>query len=260
MRLVTKFALGLALLCFLLPATAHAWGKTGHRVVGRIAENHLTPEAAAAVAELLAPEELAYVGTWSDWIRSDRAWDHASPWHYVSIEDDETYETTEKNPAGDILAKLQEFEDQLRDPDTPRQKKVEAVKWLNHLIGDLHQPLHVGRRADRGGNGIAVIWFDEPDNLHNVWDNSIIDHEDLSFSEWVEWLGTPTPEQVQAWQGTTYLDWANESFALRSQVYDLNGGRLSWQYVFKNRETLKERLLRAGVRLAGVLNSVFAEE
>ncbi len=247
-------------LLLLLPTYAYPWGKNGHRIVGRIAENHLTPEAAKAVEELLAPEQLAYVGPWADWIRSDPERPDHGPWHYVSIEDDETYETTEKNPKGDILVKIQDFEKQLRDPKTTRQERIDAIKWLNHLIGDLHQPLHVGRRGDRGGNDTEVLWFSDEDNLHSVWDTALIEHEALSFTEFAELIDHPTEAQIKQWQSTGPMEWAKESFALRSQVYDLGGGRLSWGYVYKNLPTVRERLLQAGVRLAGLLNGVFAGE
>jgi hypothetical protein len=247
-------------LLLLLPTYAYPWGKNGHRIVGRIAENHLTPEAAQAVEELLAPEPLAYAGTWADWIRSDPAWNHADAWHYVTIEDGETYETSTKNRRGDILEAILRFEAELRHPETPDQQRREALLWLIHLVGDIHQPLHVGRGADRGGNSIGVVWFDEPENLHSVWDTALIEHEQLSFTEWVERIDHPTPEQLATWQSTGPLEWAQESFVLRSQVYAMDGGRLSWSYVYKNLPTVRERLLQAGVRLAGVLNGIFAAE
>jgi len=240
------------------PTAAFAWGSNGHRIVGRIAANHLTGEAARAVECLLGPESLAQVSTWPDEIRSDPDWKKADPWHFISIDDGETLETTERNPAGDVLEALQRFEAVLRDPQATPQAKREALKFLVHFVGDVHQPLHVGRRADLGGNKVEVLWFAAPSNLHSVWDSQIIENEKLSYSEFVEFIDHPTLEELKTWQGTTYADWARESKDLRERVYQIGDGKLSYGYVYEKIPVIKRRLLQAGVRLAGLLNNVFA--
>jgi S1/P1 Nuclease len=241
----------------LVPAfapAALAWGNLGHRAVGRIAERHLTPQATRAVAELLAPEELAYVTTWADEIRPDPAWAKAAPWHYVTIPNGETYDSSKKDAGGDILEAIPRFERTLADRDAPRAERVQALKWLGHLVGDLHQPLHVGRGDDRGGNDILVLWFNEPTNLHAVWDNKIIETAELSFSELAALVDHPTPEQVREWQGTGPRAWALESQQLRDACYVLGDRKLAFPYVHDHWPTVQQRLLQAGVRLAGELN------
>lgn len=237
---------------------ASAWGPNGHRIVGRIAENHLTEEAARAVDCLIGPETLAQVSTWPDDIRSDPSWTKATPWHFISVDDNETVETTERNPAGDVLEAMQRFEAVLRDPQADPQAKREALKFLVHFVGDVHQPLHVGRRADRGGNSVEVMFFAEKTNLHSVWDSGLIENEKLSFSEFVSFIDHPTLEEIKTWQGSTYTDWVVESKGFRERVYKVGDGKLSFQYVYDNIPLVKRRLLQAGVRLAGVLNAVFA--
>lgn len=168
-----------AILCALLlaaPTAAFAWGPNGHRIVGRIAENHLTDEASRAVACLIGPESLAQVSTWPDEIRSDPAWKKSAPWHYISIDDGETLTTTQRDPAGDVLEALQRFEAALRDPQATPDAKREALKFLVHFVGDVHQPLHVGRRDDLGGNRVEAFWFAEKTNLHSVWDFQLIEN------------------------------------------------------------------------------------
>jgi hypothetical protein len=245
-------------LLLLAPSLALPWGSIGHRIVGRIAEQHLSPEARQHVQALLGSESLAQVSTWPDEIRSDPAWKHADLWHYVSIADDETYETVPKNPAGDVVEVLQRFTGVLRDPQAAPQDKVVAVKFLVHLVGDIHQPLHVGRREDQGGNTIQVQWFGAPSNLHKVWDEQLIEAEKLSFSEFAGFLAPPTAAEIATWQQSIVLDWVREAMSLRPQVYDIGDGQLSYAYIFKQMPTVKERLLRAGVRLAGLLNTIFA--
>ncbi len=242
----------------LVPAIAHAWGANGHRIVGRIAEQHLTAEAERGVAELIAPDTLAEVGPWADEIRSDPAWDSTHTWHWVSIDDGESYRTTEKSPTGDVIEAIGRMEATLRRPEAGREDKQVALKFLVHLVADVHQPLHVGRRADRGGNEVEVSWFGEPSDLHTVWDTGLIASQKLSFTEFVAFLDPPPPEEIRTWQGTDTLAWANESYALRESVYAIGDGQLEYDYVYAHLPVVKRRLLQAGVRLAGVLNSIFA--
>lgn len=255
MRLIARWLLLTVLLTFDFPACA--WGPTGHRAVGRFTEKYLTAKAARAVKDLLGPNSLAEAGTWADEIRSDSAWKHAYTWHFVSIEDDETYETSKKEPAGDILVKLDHFESALRNAKASRDERVIALKFFVHLVADIHQPLHVGRRDDRGGNNIAVNWHGRPENLHRVWDSLMIDGERLSFTELAEFLDPPSAQQIAAWQKTGYLDWASESRELRAGVYDIGDGQLGYDYSYKNFPVVEERLRQAAVRLAGKLNSIF---
>jgi hypothetical protein len=250
----------LILLSLAVPSTALAWGPNGHRIVGRIAMNHLTDEAARAVECLIGPESLAQVSTWPDEIRSDPNWAKAAPWHFISIDDNETLETTARDPKGDVVEAIQRLEGVLRNQQASRQDRQEALKFLVHFVGDIHNPLHVGRRADRGGNEIKVTLFGEPTNLHSVWDTGLIESEKLSYSEFVEFIDHPTQQELQTWQATPLTEWVKESKALRTKVYTLPAdNKLSFEYSYVNLPTVKQRLLQAGVRLAAMLNSVFAQ-
>jgi hypothetical protein len=245
---------------FLLPVLAFSWGKTGHRVVGQIAENHLSPKAAAAVRDLLGPDSLAEIANWADEIRSDPSWKRADPWHYVNIPDGETYEAMSKNPAGDIIVAMKRFEATLRNPAAPKEERIQALKFLVHMIGDIHQPLHAGKRDDLGGNRVSVHWFRsvEATNLHTVWDDLIIEQEKLSFTEWTRFLDHPTAAELKEWQGSNYTAWMEESYKLRDRCYDFKPELpLSYDYVYKSLPIVKQRLLQAGVRLAGTLNGIF---
>jgi S1/P1 Nuclease len=233
---------------------ATAWGPTGHRAVGRVAERHLTPQAALAVSELIAPEQLAYVTTWADDIRSEPDWAKAEPWHWVTIPDGQTYDSSPKHTGGDVLEAIARFEKVLADRTAPRLERIRALKWLSHLIGDLHQPLHVGRGDDRGGNEVLVLWFNEPSNLHSVWDSKMIESSQLSFSELAELVNHPTAEQVREWQATGPREWARESQDLRAAYYAIGDRRLSYRYLHDHWLTVERRLVQAGVRLAGELN------
>ncbi|HUP42959.1 MAG TPA: S1/P1 nuclease, partial [Thermoanaerobaculia bacterium] len=139
-----------------------------------------------------------------------------------------------------------------------REDRVQALRFLVHFVGDVHQPLHVGRRADRGGNEILVLWFGEPTNLHSVWDGRMIESEELSFTELARFIDHPTPEELAAWRAGGYREWIAESFALRPEVYDLGDRRLGYGYAYEKLPIVRRRLLQAGVRLAGLLETIFA--
>jgi nuclease S1 len=258
----------LALAAAVAPAPAWGWGANGHRVVGEVAERHLSSQARRQIAVLLDGESLAEAATWPDEIRSDPAWARATPWHYLSIDDPETLATTARAPEGDVLEALERFEAVLRDPAASNEEKADALRFYVHFTGDVHQPLHVGRRADRGGNSIRVKWFGEETNLHSVWDVGLIESEKLSFTELTRFIDDPTPAQVARWQAAPYETWVRESFCLRSRVYDFGSEaapnpaeppNLGWAYAFHNLPLVKERLLAAGVRLAGRLDAIFAD-
>lgn len=246
-------AIGLLFAC----APGYTWGPTGHRLVARIAEDRLSPKAQYAVEDLLGPENLLQVSTWADEIRAGPGWRGTPPWHYVNIDDGETYATARKDPRGDIITQMRRFEAVLRDPQAGRQDKTVALKFLVHFVGDVHQPLHVGRRADRGGNEINVVWLGHPTSLHEVWDSLMIDSEKLGFSELSEFLEHYSKEQIEMWGKSGYLDWAEESYNLREKVYDIGDGRLGYDYIYRNRSPIRLRLVQAGIRLAGLLNSIF---
>jgi hypothetical protein len=247
------FAIG-----FLACGPALAWGPVGHRTVGEIAEHHLTRRARAEVSRLIAPLALADVSTWADEIRYLPEWKHADPWHYISIDDGETLATTARSPKGDVLEAMERMERTLGDRAATPIQRAEALKFLVHLVGDVHQPLHVGRRDDAGANKVEVTFNGRPIDLHWVWDALIINDQGYSYSELARALDHPTPQQIRAWQASTFADWIGESQALRPLVYRLpEDKKINYLYAFERWPAIQQRLLQAGVRLAGRLNAIF---
>ncbi|HEX6375581.1 MAG TPA: S1/P1 nuclease [Allosphingosinicella sp.] len=251
----------LALLCCALPASpALAWGQTGHRVTGAVAERYLSGAARANVQLLLGTETLAQAATWPDDMRSDPAefWQKtASPFHYVTVPAGSTHSATGAPPEGDAVTALERFAQVLRDPDASAADKRLALRFTIHIIGDLHQPLHAGRPGDRGGNDVKVTLFGAQTNLHSVWDSGMIDARQLSHGELAEWLvGAITPAQVVAWSNPDPQIWIAESVALRETLYPANP-KLSYAYAYQHGAALDGRLSRGGVRIAAYLNRIF---
>ncbi len=243
-----------------IPPTAFGWGKTGHRVSGQLAEAHLTSEARIAIAALLGDETLAEVSTYADEMRSDPSefWQKtASPWHYVTVPPGRTYDDADVPPQGDAVTALLRFASTLRDADSSLADKRLALKFAVHIVADLHQPLHVGNGRDRGGNDVAVTFFGRPTNLHAVWDEALIDHEQLSYSELAGQLARhTTAAETLAWLDPEPRTWIAESLALREEIYPAERD-LRWEYVFHYLPAAKLRLRQSGVRLAAWLNRVF---
>lgn len=252
-----KAILSLSLLTFLLP-TSHSWGPTGHRVVGLIAEQHLSKKTLKNVQDVLQNETLAEVSTFMDFIRSNRNYNHMSPWHYCTIPDGQTYEEAGTPEQGDVIVTIERLMAELKSKTFTDEDEKFALKMLVHLVGDIHQPLHVGNGTDRGGNDIKVEYFFRSSNLHRVWDSGIINEQKYSYTEYADWINHPTEAQVRSWQSTTVRQWAKESSDLREQVYNIpDDKKLSYRYNYDQIETLNLRLLQAGVRLAGVLEDIY---
>jgi hypothetical protein len=129
---------------------------------------------------------------------------------------------------------------------------------LVHLIGDIHQPLHVGNGKDRGGNDFKVNWFNEESNLHKIWDSEIINYQDLSYTEYADWVDQDI-FWVESLNDKSVIEWALESKKIRvNGLYpDTNNLNLSYDYNFQHIETLNSQLLKAGFRLAMVLNKIY---
>ena len=255
-----KFNVKAILLLSFLSTSTFALGPNGHRIVADIAENNLTSDAKAALMQITNGDPLAKLANWPDEIRSDKHWDFAKPWHYVSVDDDESFVGLARAKDGDVLKALSDFEQQLRDKTLSREKKWQALAFYIHFTGDIHQPLHVGRRDDRGGNDINVNWFGKETRLHAVWDSSLIDNQKLSYTEYANFLNNYTQSTVATWQAANYLDWAKDSKALRDKVYDLPKDKnIGYQYAYKNTPLLNKQMSKAGVRLAGKLNEIFKD-
>jgi hypothetical protein len=215
-----------------------------------IAEKCLNKKAKKELLRILGGQSLAMASTWMDEIRSDSTYDYMSDWHWVTIQDGQTYEQCEKNPNGDVVQTIERMILELKSKKLSAKEEVEHLKILIHLIGDIHQPLHVGGGNDRGGNDVSYVV--QHSNLHRVWDSDMIDDTHLSYTELGESLEKPSTEKLNSWQKSSVRDWATESMSFRKRVYDYGNGKLGYRYAYLNFEIVRERLLQSGVRLAGI--------
>jgi hypothetical protein len=248
------------LLVLCLSSKVFAWGNEGHAIVAQIGEDHLLPNARAAILKLLPNTKLASVASWADAIKQDQQWVHTKPWHFVNIPDGEDYTQAARDPEGNVVTAISDMVKVLKNPSSSTADKQNALKFLVHLVGDIHQPLHAGRTTDRGGNDIKVMFQGRETNLHAIWDSGIIDTAKMDFATYArtlqtQKLGYDIPE-------FSFSQVLTEDIALRKALYNFktnsNGEvQLDQAYVSANLAALNSRLLVGGMRLAQLLNTVF---
>lgn len=263
-------AIFLVILC--LPIPSFAWGPEGHEIVADIARVRLNQAARRHVRELLGSDDLASISTWADDVRPLRLETYG--WHFVDIpwnsqgfsqprdcfHFDEQHREANQDHHNCVVDRIEIFERVLGDRNASNADRVEALKFLVHFVGDVHQPLHAVEEA-RGGNGIHVKEFGSshcgtrPCNLHLLWDVGLIEHtrrNEAAYDAYLERFIAQRNLQKRA--GGTPEDWANESFHLAHQVWLSEGDRVDEAYYNNNIEVVNERLALAGLRLATLLN------
>ena len=236
------------------------WGVTGHRAVGEIAEGYLNKKARRQIEKLLDGESLALVSTYGDDIKSDSNYREYAVWHYVNMPFGVKYEDAEKNPKGDLVVGIETCKKVITDPNATKEEKVFHLKMLVHLIGDLHQPMHVGLKEDKGGNDFQVKWFRSGTNLHSVWDSKMINHYNMTYTELASNERELSKAQVKAMQEGSIVDWVNETqqYAINAYSSAEKGENLGYRYMYDHFHIVRSQLQKGGIRLAKVLNELFS--
>ncbi|MDZ7604110.1 MAG: S1/P1 nuclease [Cyclobacteriaceae bacterium] len=243
-------------LLVLVATQLFGWGQTGHRVIGQIAENHMSRQAKKRISAILDGQSLSMVGNFMDEIKSEPKYDSLGPWHYCTIHDGQKYPGAPHE--GDVIQAIQKYIEMLKKGGLSRADEAFTLKCLVHLIGDIHQPLHVGKEGDRGGNDVKVTYFGDNTNLHSVWDSGIIEGQKLSYTEYVAWIDKAEESHVNSWKNDGLMVWVDESIALRPQVYNLpENKKIGYRYNYDNISNVNQRLLQGGIRLAAVLEEIY---
>jgi hypothetical protein len=257
-----------ALALFAAPSPCFAWGAEGHRIVAAIAADELTPAARDQVAQLLGGDGAAgmmQASTWADEVRPQRP--ETAPWHFVDIPIQSSGYDAARDCARDDCVVVQIDRDAriIGDKQLAAPVRAEALRFLIHFVGDVHQPLHSANNDDRGGNQVRVVLGQRHTNLHAVWDVDVVQALGRSPEVVANRLEREiTPGNKAAWSGGTARDWANESLQIaRSEVYSHVSGQggtdaeivLPPDYASNERAVTALQLEKAGIRLASVLNN-----
>ncbi len=254
---------------FCLPTPALPWGGEGHDLVARIAQAQLTAKVRAKVDAILGPGvTIVSISSWADQVRRDRQ--ESAAWHYIDIPIDQPHLDMARDcPKGDcVIGAITRFRAQLKDPATPADKRKEALEFIVHFVGDMHQPLHSSDNKDKGGNDVRtqVPGADRPGNLHSVWDGTILGHMGTEDELYPGMLQEALKNRKK-WSKGSVEQWAEES---HKAAVDVTYGKLPVKpvagvrnetpitidasYEEAARPVIRQQIEKAGDRLARVLN------
>ena len=259
-----KKSLFTTIMLSLISASAFAWGQKGHDVTAFIAENHLTPATAQQINELLNGKSIVYWANWLDNASHTPEYAYTKTWHYKNIDDGLQYEDAPLLDTGDVVRSIYEQVEILRNPDKSKEEKALALKIVVHVMGDIHQPMHMGHATDLGGNRWTVNYFGRDSNLHSIWDSSLPESaHKWTYTEWQNQIDRATPEETLIiLQEGNPEKWGKETFEICKEVYNKTpeNHKISYDYVADWTPVIEQQVLKGGLRLADILNSVFDEE
>ena len=249
------------LTAFSWPRPCLAWGHEGHQIIALIAEHDMTDSAKAKATALLDGSGIDVIASWADEYRTQHR--ETAPWHYIDCPLAEPkIDMARDCPQGDcVVAKTEQFLATLRLTTSTQAARAEALKFVVHFVGDVHQPLHDEDNGDKGGNTRYVVFERHPDNLHWIWDTGLLEHINRDPQALAEELERRiTAQDLADWEKGSILDWANEGHQLAQAVAygDLGNespAPITAAYEKQSDPAIEVQLERAGVRLAWLLNS-----
>ncbi len=244
-----------------MSVSAFGWGQKGHDTTAFIAENHLTPVAKAACDSILDGKSIVYWANWADNACHTPQYAYTKTWHYRNIDEGQNYDTFPRNENGDVTTAIKSQYAVLADKNASKEEKQLALKLLVHFVGDIHQPMHMGHLSDLGGNRIKVKFFGRNRNLHGIWDTDIVESgHNWTYSEWQNQIDRASKDD-EAWiiSSTNPDDWGKETFVYATKIYDATpeDTEISYDYVAEWTPVVEQQLLKGGLRLAHLLNTLF---
>lgn len=244
-----------------MSASAFGWGQKGHDTTAFIAENHLTPATKAACDSILDGKSIVYWANWADNACHTPQYAYTKTWHYRNIDAGQNYDTFPRNENGDVTTAIKSQYAVLADRNASKEEKQLALKLLVHFVGDIHQPMHMGHLSDLGGNRVKVKFFGRNKNLHGIWDTDIVESgHNWTYSEWQNQIDRASKDD-EAWiiSSTNPDDWGKETFVYATKIYDATpeDTEISYDYVAEWTPVVEQQLLKGGLRLAHLLNTLF---
>lgn len=251
------------------PSPSLAWGVEGHQIVAHIAFHELTSVARAQVQDLLggdAETAMVEASTWADEIRLRRP--ETAPWHFVDIPIAATGYNASRDCQNDncVIAQIAREKTILSDRQLTPAIRAEALRFMIHFVGDIHQPLHAADNGDRGGNAVRTALGGKRTNLHAVWDTAVVQPLGVDAGVVADGLiARVAPSDRNVWQRGNAADWANESWRIaKAEIYAQLPGSGGTQepiilpdtYSASKSEVARVQLEKAGERLAWLLNEV----
>jgi hypothetical protein len=244
----------LVLITFSIPVKSFAWGKKGHNLVAEVAFNYLDENTKKIVLQYLDGMTIQEASTWMDDIKSDHSYDYMKPLHYINADKGQNIT---QNDGNNIIGSLTQTIKELKNYKSLSKEDVKTkICILFHLIGDLHQPLHVGYGDDKGGNTFQINFNNKGTNLHSFYDSGIIEYKGLTLQQCLK-SKTYTKQELSQIEKIDIIVWANQSRSFLDTIYNTNGHKVDEAYVDKNYLIIQEQILDAGIRLSSVLKDIF---
>lgn len=237
-----------------------AWGQVGHDTTCKIAERHLTKKAKKKISKVLDGKSIVYWSNWLDNASHQTEYAYTSTWHYKNIDAGQVYEEVPTFETGDVISALTEQVDKLKSHKLSKDEEALALKMVVHLMGDLHQPMHMGHKSDLGGNRIRVKFFKEDTNLHHVWDEDLVEKgHHWTYDEWTEQVDRATKQEAKEIVKGSFAEWGKETFEYATKVYEAtpDGTKISYDYVAEWTPLVEQQFLKGGLRLASILNEIY---
>lgn len=239
---------------FISPSKSFAWGNKGHALVAEVAFNYMDKNTKKEVLKYLDGMTIEDAANWMDNVKGDHSYDFMRAYHYVNF--DKGANVVETN-GDNIIYQLNTTIKELQNKESLTNEQINTkIKILFHLIGDLHQPLHVGYGADKGGNQMQVTFNGKGTNLHSLWDSGIIESKGITLQDCLN-SNKFCFFKLRKVKKINVIKWSIESRNLLGQIYNTGGNKINEEYVDSSVPLIENQILKAGIRLAGVLNDVF---
>lgn len=239
---------------FFLPNSCFAWGEKGHALVAQVAINYLDANTKKIVNQYLDGMTFEEAANWMDDIKSDKKYDYMRKWHYINADKGQSIAP---NNEENIISALTKTFEELKNYKTLSNEDVKIkICIIFHLIGDSHQPLHVGYGQDRGGNDFQINFYGKGTNLHSFYDSGIIEYKGLTLSECLK-AKKYTKEELSEIEKIDVVTWANQSRSYLKTIYNVGNRKISDAYINNNYPIIQEQILKAGIRLSSVLKYIF---
>ena len=241
--------------------SAFGWGQKGHDTTAYIAQCNLTPAAVDSVKAILNGKSMVYYANWADNACHTEPYAYTRTWHYKNVNEGVDYEKAPTIKEGNVVTALESQIAVLKDSTASKDDKWLALVLTVHFLGDIHQPMHLGRETDRGGNYHKIKYFNNGTNLHTVWDSKLPEaaHK-WSYTEWRNNIDD-VPADVMAGyiKGGTPDSWAKETHDIAKRVYEETpeGTNVNYDYIAEWTPVIEQQFLLGGHRLADLLNDIF---
>jgi len=266
MKRTISFFLAAFLLC-VGAVPAFGWGQKGHRIIAKIAYDHLNKKARKAVDQTLGKDGIVYWANWPDEIKSDTIYPTSYDWHFQDFDgglSDSTVVaalTDYPKEGGNMFRALDSLVRRIQSIDryTDRTQTEHTLRFIVHLSGDRYCPMHTAHMDDRGGNDVKMKWFKSDTRLHTVWDEKLVESQGYSYTEYAQKLETEYAAEKRAIEAMSDAELLLNNYHLTEAIYAYQAtwDGNTYHYIYRWRQPMERQLYIAGIRLAKLLNEIY---